>query len=118
MFRFTVAYSFTNSWAFVLWASFVIRHLRGNPSQSGAVQLQRERPKRFPQSIRRVALRKLRMLHRATTLADLRVPSGNRLESLGGDRKGKYGIRVNNLFRICFTRRSGDAFDVQVVDDH
>jgi toxin HigB-1 len=71
-----------------------------------------------PQSIHRVAFRKLRMLHRAQTLQDLRVPPGNRLESLKGDRKGKYSIRVNNQFRVCFTWRSGDAFDVEVVDYH
>ncbi len=78
----------------------------------------RERPKRFPQSIHRVALRKLRMLHRAKSLQDLKVPPGNRLESLKGDRKGQYSIRVNNQFRICFTWRSGDAFAVEMVDYH
>lgn len=78
----------------------------------------RERPKRFPQSIHRVALRKLRMLHRAQTLQDLRVPPGNRLESLKGDRKGQHSIRVNDRLRICFTWRSGDAFEVEIVDYH
>ena len=78
----------------------------------------RERPKRCPQSIHRVAFRKLRMLHRAQTLQDLRVPPGNRLESLKGDRKGKYSIRVNDQFRICFAWRSGDAFEVEMVDYH
>lgn len=78
----------------------------------------RERPKRFPQNIHRVALRKLRMLHRAMSLQDLRVPPGNRLESLKGDRKGQHSIRVNDQFRICFAWRSGDAFNVEVVDYH
>jgi len=78
----------------------------------------RERPKRFPRSIHRVAFRKLRMLHRARTLQDLKVPPGNRFESLKGDRKGQYSIRVNDRFRVCFTWRSGDAFAVEVVDDH
>ncbi len=78
----------------------------------------RERPKRLPQRLHRVILRKLRMLHRAQTLQDLRVPPGNRLEVLKGDRKGQHSIRVNDQFRVCFVWRSGDAFDVEVVDYH
>ncbi len=78
----------------------------------------RVRPKRFPQSIHRVAFRKLRMLHRAQTLQDLKVPPDNRLESFKGNRKGQYSIRVNDQFRICFKWRSGDAFAVEVVDYH
>ena len=78
----------------------------------------RERPRRFPQSILRVALRKLRMLHRAETLQDLKVPPGNRLESLRGNLKGQYSIRVNDQFRICFSWRSGNAFEVEIVDYH
>jgi len=65
-----------------------------------------------------VALRKLRMLHNAQTLQDLRVPPANRLESLKGDRKGQYSIRVNDQYRVCFTWRTGDAFDVEIVDYH
>ncbi len=78
----------------------------------------RERSKRFPQSLHRVAFRKLRMLHRAQTLQDLRVPPGNRLESLKGNRKRQCSIRVNDQFRICFAWRSGDAFEVEIVDYH
>ena len=78
----------------------------------------RKRPKRFPQKIHRVALRKLRMLHRAQSLQDLRVPPGNRLESLKGKRKGQYSIRINDQFRICFAWRSGDALAVEIVDYH
>jgi len=78
----------------------------------------RERPKRFPQRVLRVAFRKLRMLHRAQTLQDLRVPPGNRLETLKGNRKGQYSIRVNDQYRICFVWRSGDAFEVEIVDYH
>ena len=79
---------------------------------------QRERPRRFSASIHRVALRKLRMLHRAKILQDLRVPPGNRLEALKGGRKGQHSIRVNDQYRICFVWRSGDAFNVEVVDYH
>ena len=78
----------------------------------------RERPKRFPQSVHRVAFRKLRMLHRAQTLQDLRVPPGNRLETLKGNRKGQHSIRVNDQFRICFVWQSGDASEVEIVDYH
>ena len=78
----------------------------------------RERPKRLPQNIHRVMFRKLRMLHRAQTLQDLRVPPGNRLEALKAGRKGQHSIRVNDQFRICFAWRSGDAFDVELVDYH
>jgi proteic killer suppression protein len=58
------------------------------------------------------------MLHRARTLQDLRVPPGSRLESLKGNRKGQHSIRVNDQFRICFVWRSGDAYEVEIVDYH
>ena len=66
----------------------------------------------------RVARRKLMYLHRARTLRDLRVPPGNRLEALKGDRKGQHSIRINDQRRICFSWRDGDAFDVEIVDYH
>ncbi len=78
----------------------------------------RERPKRFPTNVYRVAFRKLRMLHRARTLQDLRAPPGNRLEALKGKRKGQHSIRVNDQFRICFVWRSGDPHEVEIVDYH
>ncbi len=77
---------------------------------------QRARVKRLPPSIQRVALRKLRILHRATRLQELRVPPSNRLEALKGDRSGQYSIRINDQFRICFRWVSGDAFQVEIVD--
>lgn len=58
------------------------------------------------------------MLHRAKSLQDLRVPPGNRLEALRGDRKGQHSIRINDQFRICFRWSAGDAFDVEIVDYH
>ena len=70
------------------------------------------------QTIERAARRKLRYLHNATRLEDLRVPPGNRLEALRGDRAGQHAIRVNDQFRICFVWRDGDAFDVEIVDYH
>jgi toxin HigB-1 len=78
----------------------------------------RQFSRRFPTEIQGVALRKLRMIHRSSTLVDLRVPLGNRLETLSGDRKGQYSIRINERWRICFIWLSGDAHDVEIVDYH
>jgi proteic killer suppression protein len=64
------------------------------------------------------AMRKLAMLNRAARLEDLRVPPGNRLEALRGDRAGQHSIRINDQFRVCFTWHGGDAFDVEIVDYH
>jgi len=68
--------------------------------------------------VQNVALRKLRMLDAATRLDDLRVPPGNRLERLRGDRSGQHSIRINDQWRICFRWDSGDAYDVEIVDYH
>jgi len=74
--------------------------------------------RRLGPGVSRVARRKLKMLHAATSLADLRVPPGNRLEALKGNRKGQHSIRVNDQYRVCFRWRAGDAFDVEIVDYH
>jgi len=73
--------------------------------------------KRFA-NIARVARRKLRQLEIAGRLDDLRVPPGNRLESLRGDRAGQYSIRVNDQFRVCFRWTGSGAEDVEIVDYH
>lgn len=78
----------------------------------------RLKPKRLPVPIHRVGLRKLRMLNRAPTLQDLRVPPSNRLEALKGDRQGWHSIRINDQWRICFRWEQGDAYDVEIVDYH
>jgi len=78
----------------------------------------RDFSKKFPLSIQRVALRKLRMLNQARNLNDLRVPPGDRLESLKGDRKGQMSIRINDQWRICFEWHDNDAYDVEIVDYH
>jgi len=64
------------------------------------------------------ALRKLRLLNQARALSDLRVPPGNRLEGLKGERAGQYSIRINDQWRICFMWREGGLADVQIVDYH
>ncbi len=68
--------------------------------------------------IERIARRKLLVLHRATSLRDLLVPPGNRLEALKGDRRGQHSIRINDQWRICFAWAQGDAYDVEIVDYH
>lgn len=74
--------------------------------------------RRLPGDIQHVARRKLRMLNNAATLDDLRIPPANRLEALKGNRKGLHSIRINDQWRVCFQWKSGDAFDVQIVDYH
>jgi proteic killer suppression protein len=66
----------------------------------------------------RVAQRKLEMIHNAANLEDLRIPPGNRLEKLAGDRDGQYSIRINDQWRICFEWREGRAYGVEIVDYH
>ncbi len=78
----------------------------------------RERSAKLPLDIQRVAWRKLNMLEFANSLDDLRVPPGNRLEKLVGDREGSYSIRINDRWRICFEWRDGAAWSVEIVDYH
>lgn len=79
---------------------------------------QRQPVRKLGTGVQRVALRKLRMLDAAMRLSDLRVPPGNRLERLRGDRAGHYSIRVNEQWRICFRWDAGDSYDVEIVDYH
>ena len=69
-------------------------------------------------SIERVAMRKIRQLQIATSLQDLRVPPGNHLEELEGDRRGQYSIRINDQWRLCFAWADGYAEAVEIVDYH
>lgn len=78
----------------------------------------RERVKALDPRIQRVALRKLAMLDAADTIEDLRVPPGNRLEALKGERAGQHSIRINQQWRICFVWTSAGAEDVEIVDYH
>ena len=68
--------------------------------------------------LEKVALRKLRQLHIAGNLNDLRIPPGNRLEALKGDRAGQHSIRVNDQFRVCFRWTAAGPEDVEIVDYH
>ena len=97
------------------YASAVIKSFR----DADAERLFARRPvRRWAPSLQRAGLRKLRMLGAAERLSDLRVPPGNRLERLSGDRAGQHSIRINDQWRVCFRWRAGDAYDVELVDDH
>lgn len=69
-------------------------------------------------SIERIIFRKLRSIHRATVLNDLKNPPGNHLEALRSDRKGQYSIRINDQWRICFRWSDNHAYEVEIVDYH
>ena len=90
----------------------------GSFAQKEAELLFRDKPVRRFAAIERVVRRKLQLLHAAARVDDLRVPPGNRLEALKGDRAGQHSIRVNDQWRICFIWREGEAHDVEVVDYH
>jgi proteic killer suppression protein len=74
--------------------------------------------RKLPSTIQHLARRKLVILDAATELNALRVPPGNRLEALRGDRKGQHSIRINDQWRICFRWKSGDAYNVEIADYH
>jgi proteic killer suppression protein len=75
-------------------------------------------PKGFASDLLRPAQRRLAALMSATALDDLRVPPGNRLEALSGNRAGQHSIRINDQWRICFRWKEGRAEDVEIVDYH
>ena len=79
---------------------------------------EREPVRAFPSELRRVMLRKLGHVDAAVRLNELRLPPGNRLEKLHGDRAGQHSIRVNDRWRICFRWTGSDADDVEIVDYH
>jgi toxin HigB-1 len=74
--------------------------------------------RRIPKALWPVVRRKLDVLHRAKSLGDLRLPSGNRLEALKGDRSGEWGLRVNDQYRITFRFEDGHAHEVACEDYH
>lgn len=74
--------------------------------------------RRLPNTIQKVALRKLMMIDNAKGLNDLRIPPNNRLEALHGDREGQYSIRINDQWRICFSMNEGHFYNVEIVDYH
>jgi toxin HigB-1 len=97
-----------------LYNSLVIASYRNKETELVAMGV---RVKKF-EAIARVAQRKLLGLRAATSIEDLAVHPGNRLEALKGDRKGQYSIRVNDQYRICFTWKDGSTYEVEIVDYH
>ena len=78
----------------------------------------RERSRKLPPDLQRRAHRKLLLLDAARRLEELRVPPGNRLERLSGDRSGQHSIRINDQWRVCFRWKDGDAYEVEISDYH
>ena len=74
--------------------------------------------RKLPESIQKVALRKLIMINNAKNLNDLRIPPANRLERLSGNREGQYSVRINDQFRICFRFSNGNFYEVEITDYH
>lgn len=74
--------------------------------------------KRFPNQIHKIAYRKLLIIDGAEKLDDLKVPPGNRLEKLSGDLYGKYSIRINDQWRIIFSWKDNNAYEVEIIDYH
>jgi proteic killer suppression protein len=72
----------------------------------------------LPRDMQGAARRKLKIIDAAVSIESLRVPPGNRLETLKGDRKGQWSIRVNGQWRICFRWKDGAAFDAEIADYH
>jgi len=78
----------------------------------------RQLSKKLPENIQSIARKKLVILDSASELNDLKIPPGNRLEALRGNRKGQHSIRINDQWRICFIWRDNDAYDPEITDYH
>ena len=74
--------------------------------------------RKLPQEIQRIALRKLILIDNADSVEDLRLPPGNHLEQLQGDREGQYSIKINDQYRICFCADGNRFYNVEIVDYH
>lgn len=78
----------------------------------------RQYSRKLPQHLHQLAWTKLAILDSSEKIGDLRIPPGNRMEKLSGQRAGQYSIRINNQYRICFSWQDGDAYDVEITDYH
>ncbi len=74
--------------------------------------------KKFPPEIQKIAKRKLLQIHAAINLNDLKIPPGNRLHNLGGERKGQWSLSINDQWRIYFKWQNNNAYDVEIIDYH
>ena len=92
--------------------------LKSSKSPEAEKIFRREVVRKLPHDIQRTALRKLWMIDAAPDLISLRVPPGNRLEALAGNRAGQHSIRINDQWRLCFVWVDGNATRVEIVDYH
>lgn len=92
--------------------------IRSFSDSKTAQAFNRVRVSKWSKDVQRQALRKLLLLDAAENVDDLRVPPGNKLERLKGNRAGQYSIRINDQWRICFKWSGGRATDVEIVDYH
>jgi proteic killer suppression protein len=92
--------------------------IRTFADKATALLAQGGKVKRVPPDVQKRVYRKLRDIDAAEVVDDLRVPPGNRLEQLKGDRAGQWSIRVNDQWRLCFKWKGKDAWDVELVDYH
>jgi proteic killer suppression protein len=92
--------------------------LKSFKSKEAQKIFEREYSTKLPQSIQKIAMRKLWMINAAVSINDLRIPPGNRLETLQGKRKGQHSIRIDDQWRICFKWNGGDAYDIEIIDYH
>ena len=93
----------------------MIRSFTGNRTEK---VWNRDPVRAFGPDLQRAAQKRLRLLNAASELNSLRVPPGNRLEKLAGDRSGQHSTRINDQYRICFVWTDGGADDVEITDDH
>ncbi|WP_007027388.1 type II toxin-antitoxin system RelE/ParE family toxin [Saccharomonospora iraqiensis] len=93
----------------------VIRSFRDSTTQA---IWERQHVRKMDPQVQRAALRKLVMLHSAESLEDARMPPGNRLKKLSGNRAGQHSIRINDQWRICFRWTDAGPEDVEIVDYH
>lgn len=94
---------------------FMIKSFRNKEAEK---IFNRQLSSKLPENIQRIARKKMLILDAASELNDLRIPPGNRLEALKGNRKGQHSIRINNQWRICFIWKDGDAYHVEINDYH
>ncbi len=92
--------------------------IRTFANKETAAVFARLRVRRFGAEMQALARRKLAVLEHVVAIDELRVPPGNRLEKLSGDREGQWSIRINGQWRICFVWRDADAWEVEIVDYH
>ncbi len=77
-----------------------------------------QNPPEIPSTIHQTALRRLTQLQAATSLHDLRIPPGNRLHALRGNRQGRYAVRINDQYRLCFRWEGREAYEIEITDYH